>query len=766
MIFSANSGSGDPAIAGEAYRGLSEVDSYLGNDSGACRNFFISYCKDGNELYVSCPLMKVAEFSRMAWGRKMKEGYRVIGLLAKTPGLFSGQSQEDLAARHLNDGNVKKATSIIRDMGCILDWQYIGPFDNISHSGYNRIFPPETEIDFTKSYPGKDGNRAKWHSLVSAPTSPWIFVENHLPVSNAVNYFYSAIASPADQEALLAFGASGMFKVLLNGTVVIADSIFRNTGSDMFIQRVKLFKGSNPLLIKLGHEWGTRSGDDVKLSNFSLRFLDKKYAPLKNLKVSLQPAKAAPATEAPVDVRPQPIVDSVVTVLGSRLKKNPDDVDAALLLMHFYNGTESTDDNQKLLRSWIRRYPKSALLHMLLRESLWRAKKHTEAQTVAKTAYRAAPDQIGAWTVELSTIAASGDAQRIVRFIEQSPPHCRSSFTAEYQLLTANVSLNNRNAVLDGLARLEKNHRSNSLAVSILASSFVEQGNVGKAKKTIETYLKHDRTSTDLYQTLSQIALKSGNINLAVRTITTGLVYKPIDANAWFYLSKLALYAKKHAEALTLLEKAEAIMPASSAILNLKGSVLEAASDNRRAEQAYADAIAYTSDDFNAWDNLRRMKDKPGLDSLAPLPSIESLLKNSASWDRRDFETGAILGYIDDIFYYPSRCSKERQFLAVYLGTQKAIDNWKEYQCGYNSNFQTCVIDRALTLKADGNQVPADQNENQVVFKSLQPGDAILIEWTLKNYYSGEMAQQVWGETPFQLNSPVFDQRLRLVTPQ
>jgi tetratricopeptide (TPR) repeat protein len=764
-IFKENSGSSDGVIAGEAYRGLSEVALYCGNDREACRNFFVSYLKDGNALYVSCPLIKVVGFSRSAWGNEIKEGYQVIGSLTRTPGLFTGQSQEDLAARYLNDGKIKKAVSIIRDMGCILDWQFIGPFDNISHSGYNRVFPPETEIDFKKSYPGKDGNLAKWYPLVTAPTSPWIFVEDHLPVSNAINYFYCAVASPVDQEALLSFGASGMFKVFCNGVAVLADSIFRNTGSDMFIQQIKLNKGDNPLLIKLGHEWGTRTEDKVKYSNFSIRLLDKNYSPLKNISVSTRPVRPRAGAAAPADKRPQPIVDSVVAVLGAKIKKNPGDADAAILLMHFFNGTESTDDNQKLIRSWLGRHPQSALLLSLLHESLWRSKKYTDAQTVAKAAYRASPGHFTSWSIELSAIAESGDAQQVIRFIEQSPPHCKSSFTAEYKLLLANINLGNRSPILEGISRLEKNHCDNRMAVSILASTYVEQGNVRKAKKIIESYLKHDRTCASLYQSLSQIALKSGNVNEAVRAITTGLAYTPIDATAWFYLAKLSLFTKKYGDALAFIEKALAIMPTGAGLLNLKGAILEAKNDRNQARQAYSDAIAFTNDDFNAWDNLRRLKNKPVLDSIAPLPSIESLLRKSASWDRRNHESGAILSYIDDVFYYPSKCSKERQFLAVYLGTEKAIDNWKEYRCGYNGNFQTCVVSRALTVKADGNQVPADVNDNEVVFKSLQSGDAIMLEWTIKNYYFGEMARQVWGETSFQITSPVFDQRFRLITP-
>lgn len=764
-VFRAHCTDNDPALAGEAYRGLSEVDKFLGNDRDACRNYFASYLKDNNSLYLSCPLLDVILFSRSAWGYQIKEGYKVLKKLSKQQDIFAGQFQEDLAERYLNDGNYKKAATIIKQMGCIKMWCFIGPFDNISHSGYNKVYPPEKEINLSAQYRGKDGNLAKWHPLVSSPASAWIFVEDHLPISNAINYFYCCVQSPIDQEVVLSFGASGMFTIFLNNTVVLADSVFRNTGSDMFLQRVKLFKGANPLLVKLGHEWGQPSDDGVKLSNFSLRFLDRKYAPLSGISVSTEPAPPHPGIPAPSNLRPQPMVDSVVGSLSRRLEKNPDDIDAALLLLHFYNRVEMTDEGQTLASAWIKRYPNSAVLHLLLQESYFRAKKFTDAEAEAKAAYQAAPSNFNAWAGELSIVAESGDAQRIIQGIEQSPPHCKSSFNAEIKKLNAYAKLGNRNEIMKGIARLEKNHCFNSTAITILASSNVEQGTVRKAKKLIKRYLKHDRTCTSLYRLLSQIALKSGNVSEAMKALYKGLVYTPVDANAHFSLSRLALYSKNHDEALRRIDKALAIMPAGAQLLNLKGSILEAMGDKKGAKQAYRNAIALTNDDFNAWDNLRSLESKPGLDSLAPLPSVESLIEKSASWEKRYSENGAVLCYSDDIFYYPSKCSKERQFLVVYCGTQNAIDLWKEYTCGYNSNFQSCAITRALTVKSGNRQVPADIGGNQVVFKSLQPGDCIVLEWTIKNFYFGEMAKHVWGEQSFQIPFATHGQQFRLVTP-
>ena len=77
--------------------------------------------------------------------------------------------------------------------------------------------------------------------------------------------------------------ASGVFEVFLNGNTVLLDPVFRNTGIDTYLQKVKLYKGSNDLLVKIGHETVYAGSTNSRYSNFMLRFLDKSYNPLTNI---------------------------------------------------------------------------------------------------------------------------------------------------------------------------------------------------------------------------------------------------------------------------------------------------------------------------------------------------------------------------------------------------------------------------------------------------------------------------------------------------
>ena len=52
-------------------------------------------------------------------------------------------------------GFVNRAQEDAAHLGFITRFRVIGAFDNEGKAGFDRVFPPETELDFAKRYPGK-----------------------------------------------------------------------------------------------------------------------------------------------------------------------------------------------------------------------------------------------------------------------------------------------------------------------------------------------------------------------------------------------------------------------------------------------------------------------------------------------------------------------------------------------------------------------------------------------------------------------------------
>jgi hypothetical protein len=152
------------------------------------------------------------------------------------------------------------------DRRFITQWNLIGPFDAPDMSYLQVIYPPEKEIDLSKTYEGKNGSPVGWTKMTAEP-SGFMRLENRLsPSERGIVYGMVSIFSPDQREALMLVGSDDGVRVWLNGMLVHANPAYRGAYPDQDRVPVTLDKGWNKLLIKVlqgGGGWG-----------FYVRFVD------------------------------------------------------------------------------------------------------------------------------------------------------------------------------------------------------------------------------------------------------------------------------------------------------------------------------------------------------------------------------------------------------------------------------------------------------------------------------------------------------------
>lgn len=748
---------GSPEEVGSACRGLAAVYRFLGDEGTAMDYTFRAFLADADTVMLTAGWIHTITFARGWSGHLCKSGYRVHEALLRNPSLLSGEPMASMAHRLANDGKLAAANAIIERMGVVRSFRMIGPFENISESGYAKAYSPERQIRFDTAYAGKDGARTEWFPFENRSPLGWVFTEYNYPIENAVLYYYTNVQSDRDRDAYLGFGASGAFKVLLNDNLVLADSVFRNTGADVFMQKVRLYKGDNKLLVKTAHE--------TRPANFMVRFMNERGEGIDGVTYTGEPGAFQRDTTAYRNLTRSPMTERVTGHLRQRLERDEDDLEAALLLMDYCNGTELTDEGQRLARRFLGTYPKSSLWHGLYSESLLRSRKVTEAQTEIRAAYKLCKLNKKAWEDELSTVARTASPREVLTFIERSPERFRNSQAALLAAMGAHAREDNESEVMRVMEELDERHGDSPAVMKLMATYHAGQGNVREAEKLLKRLIRWEHVTGAYYSELAGLYLKMGNRRKALKVFDQSLRFSPNAPGFHSYLAKLELKARDYDAAIGHVEKALALTPASAELLNLKGAILTAQGSRDEAVRTFRRSIACRYDNFVAWDQLMPLTGKPTLGSLAPLPDPDTLLAQARYWKDLDGDNGSILAYMKDVFLYPSRCSRERYFLVVHLPTQGAIDSWKEYRISYNPHYQVAHITRALAKTAGGKETPADIERGMVVFKTLQPGDHIVLEWTLENHYRGDMARHVWGERSFDLPYPVFKSQLRFLTP-
>ncbi len=86
-------------------------------------------------------------------------------------------------------------------------WYYIGPFDNADGIGHEFVYPPEKEIDLTKSYDGK-GEKAEWKEFKNFRLGEIVDLKKFKTSDYCVVYLYHEIDAPEAMELPLSPSAA------------------------------------------------------------------------------------------------------------------------------------------------------------------------------------------------------------------------------------------------------------------------------------------------------------------------------------------------------------------------------------------------------------------------------------------------------------------------------------------------------------------------------------------------------------------------------
>lgn len=147
--------------------------------------------------------------------------------------------------------------SVVAQMGFVVDWYFLGPFDAPGTSGFDLVLPPEeqvtSEVDLAATYKGQGGGRIAWKRFRTGDRfGQTNLIQAIAAVKEAVGYAYTEFDSPRDQQVQLRCGADDNITIWINGRQVLKRLQWLNgTRLDRFRVDVSLRKGRNRMLVKV-----------------------------------------------------------------------------------------------------------------------------------------------------------------------------------------------------------------------------------------------------------------------------------------------------------------------------------------------------------------------------------------------------------------------------------------------------------------------------------------------------------------------------------
>jgi len=151
-----------------------------------------------------------------------------------------------------------------RHMGFVMEWQLIGPFDNVDGKGFDVAYAPEKGIDLAATYEGKVGN-VQWkqhrtsdefgivdlNEIFERPKdgNDYKLTDEH---KGAVGYAFSKFESEQAREIEIRVGCINANKIWLNGELLTANQVYHaGMEVDQYVAHGQLKKGSNEILVKV-----------------------------------------------------------------------------------------------------------------------------------------------------------------------------------------------------------------------------------------------------------------------------------------------------------------------------------------------------------------------------------------------------------------------------------------------------------------------------------------------------------------------------------
>ncbi|MBN2104911.1 DUF3857 domain-containing protein [bacterium] len=679
--------------------------------------------------------------------------YEILSDTAKNSTLRA--SAAEMTGRYYQEhAELKKAKYYYEKLNAITDWMVIGPFDNISASGFERVFPPETEIDSLKIYTGKNDIPAHWFPITKYRYDGWIDFRRYFPQEESVFYANTFVHSPQKQTVQIRIGTSGAVKVFLNDEQTIEWADENNNDLDTYIAETELQMGWNRLLIKCGYS-------EINQCNFMMRITGPGGERLDNIRIhsSVQPYPSKPGA------RPGVIRHFAEAFFEKRIREFPNHLENYLLLSECYLRNDKAIEAELVLRRALAIAPDNALILHQLIEAYTRGEKFDEIITTLERIHNLDPMIPAVLDYKYDQALDNQDyeeAQKILDNLERALGE--SPELIQYKIALYHAKNEPEKVVeITDEALIKYPDNWEFVQASAYLSLYANKS-PDKAIKSLKRHLK-GHTQNNVFTTLMEFYLKAGKFNDWEKIAIKRLKYSPAATGFYYDMALTYKTAQRYDEAETYLLQAIQICHQSALYWTALGELMRITGRNKQAVHYYEKALVYNPTFYDTRDKLREIQDKPPVYDQFGVVNIDSLIDNAPAAEAYPDDGAVILLNDAKRVVYPRGASESREEMLVRVFNPTGIDQFKEYWIAYNPYTEKLIVEKAIVIKPDGSEINADQNDNQLVFKTLEENDFIYLKWKIRNYYSGKLSNHFWDDFYFNTYYPVQDIRYAILAP-
>ncbi|MFQ5606083.1 MAG: tetratricopeptide repeat protein [bacterium] len=686
--------------------------------------------------------------------KEVKELVEDLTNQADSSGTLKAMAHQELAEYYQHRNELGKSKKHYEKMNTVTDWKVIGPFENISASGFDNVFPPETEFDESKIYSGKNGVPVNWFQIPAIRDNYWIDFRRYFAFLEAIYYANTFVYSPVKQTVQIRMGTSGSLKAFLNDELMVQVFEERNNDLDTYMGETRLQAGWNRLLLKCGFS-------ELQNCNFMVRITDVRGEAVPGLQISTESQSYPKAPGASARM----LINFAEAYFKKKIQQQPAHLENYLLLADCYLRNDKAIEAELILRDALARSPNCAVLQNHQLEAYNRGDKWDEYATTMERIYTLDKNIPRVLKYKFDKFIKREDldrAEELLKRLEALMPESEWAYQMQLSFYEKKKQIGKLFEVTN--QAFQKYPHNLTFALIKAALDYQITKSYEGAIQIIADLLKTNYDISVL-TILANMHLKNADLESWRKCYEEAVQIDPAGTGLYSKMGNTYFELKDYDEAEKAIKKALSICPNCPQYWAKLGEIYRIKNKLDLSKQAYRKALNFQPTLYEARNALRELEKKKPLFSSFNEADIQALMAISPSASEYPNDGAVILMKDTKNIVYGRGASESTTELLVKVFNNRGIDAYKEYWIQYNAYSQDLTVEKAVAIKADGSEVKADIDVNHIVFKSLEPDDYIHLKWKLKNYYGGKLSQHFWDSFNFNGYYPIKNIKYSVLVP-
>ncbi|MDE3236832.1 MAG: DUF3857 domain-containing protein [Bacteroidota bacterium] len=674
---------------------------------------------------------------------------------ASAPASLRAMATGFIADKLISKNQIEAGKEKYQALKDLRNWSTVGTFQNISSSGFNKDFAvlehPEPGFTFTNYI----GAPVKWFNIPDARTDRWLDLEYHYDITNAIVYTQTFLQSTSDREVTALLGVSGSVKMWVNDYQVFAEPEERNTDLDVYAFKIKLQKGNNRILLQLG-------ASEINRCNFMLRFADEKGNLVNDYTTTYQ---YAPYTKAiPYEVKPIPFFAE--QFFEQKINNGSATLLDKLMLASIYNRNDKKYEARKISQLLKKEASSSTIISEAMIEAYSRDNNNTDLTREQEFIKSNDPESLYGLILRYFDAFNKEEYDEAQKLLNRRTELYGKTEDIEVKQLNIYARKKDVENFLKELDAAVTQYPDNATIIGMqynIAQSLNKDA--AKAQSILQDFIKKN-FNEDMIESLASDLIKTGKNDEAMQLLLQLIQDKPYATMRYSKIANRYYELKQYDKALEWQQKTIDLAPYVGGLYYSKALLYEAANKKEDAINCYKKAIEYDPHNYDSRRKLRELQGKKDLFTNFKENDVNALFQNAPKAEAYPNDNSIyLLKDMQQVIYPENGASEEKDEYLIKIFNQAGINAWKEVNIPYNSYTQRLIIDKTEIFKKDGSKVQAETNDNQLVFSSLEVGDAIHISYKLESSSYGKLSEHFWGDFSFNDGYPVTQARYSLLVP-